>query len=115
VSFRRPPPGNVQFQISPSVEEVNDTSVLKAGTKELGADLHCGQCVLFGSVYWFFFFAFAHLAWAARRIFSLRSSAVIFFAVALPPLLPRATAIGFFRTIDAIYTTELRSFMHSGV
>ena len=58
-----------------------------------------GMCRCFGSLYWSFFFAFAHLAWAARRIFSVRCSGVIFFAVALPPLLPRATAIGFFRVI----------------
>jgi hypothetical protein len=41
----------------------------------------CARC--FGSLYWFFFFAFAHLAWAARRADSLGSFA--------PPPLPRAT------------------------
>jgi len=32
----------------------------------------------FGSLYWFFFLAFAQRAWAARRATSLRCSGVIF-------------------------------------
>jgi len=67
------------------------------------------------SFYWFFFFAFAQRAWAARRIFSLRSSAVIFFAVALPPLLPRATAIGSLRFILLFISPSRYSLMHSGM
>ena len=35
---------------------------------------------LFGSLYWLFFFAFAHLAWAACRAESARCSFVSFFA-----------------------------------
>jgi hypothetical protein len=62
-------------------------------------DLHCGECVLFGWVYWFFFFAFAHLAWAARRAAAFRSSLDILAIRALPPFLPSSTAAGFLRVI----------------
>jgi hypothetical protein len=44
-----------------------------------------------GLLYWAFVFIFAHLARAARRIFSLRCSAVILFAVALPSHADEAT------------------------
>jgi len=64
------------------------------------------SCLWLGSLYWFFFFAFAHLAWAARRADSRRCSGVNFRAVAFPPLRPSSTAAALFGVIAAFSSLE---------
>jgi hypothetical protein len=58
------------------------------------------------------FFAFAHLATAALRALALRSSGVSFAALFLPPfeppILPNATAFGFFSRIQSYMLTPTR-------